>query len=265
MTCQDTLPLLRDLVDRELGADEARQVGEHCVACRDCGGRLEAERDLKRAVRERFRPGPAPAGLAGAIARRVREEAGRPGPWGSWWSMRPVRYAAVAAVLVAAAVGVRGLLVPSPVEDRPASAMASELVDDHIRYAAVQAPTEVATTDPAEAERWFAPRLGTAVPLPRFERQGMRLLGGRLCYVLDRRVALLFYEWDGRRDSLFVMDPAGLSAAPAPEDPFSVARAVETVKGYRVACWTKAGRMYALVSDRTPEELGRLVAGAYGD
>ena len=263
MTCQDALPLLRDLADRELGPDEARQVEEHCAECRDCSGRLEAERDLKGAVRARFRPGPAPAGLAGLIDRRVREDAGRPSRWSSLWSRRPVRYVAAAAALVAAAIGVKAFLEPSRVADSPASAMVAELVDDHIRYLGVREPTEVATADRGEAERWFGTRLDHAVALPRFDEGRTRLLGGRLCYVLDRRVALLFYEHDGRRLSLFVMGAQGLPNAPPPEQAEALERAVEEAKGYGVTCWTKEGRMYALVADMGRAGLARLVSSAY--
>lgn len=263
MTCRAALRLLRDLADRELSTDDASRVEEHCAVCRDCGGRLEAERDLKRTVRERFRPGPAPAGLAGSIARRVREDAGNSPPWRIQWSRPPVLHAAAAALLLGAAAGLWSFLAPSRAPNRPASAMVAELVDDHIRYLGVKDPAEVATADRGEAERWFTSRLGGPVALPRFAGDQARLLGGRLCYVLDRRVALLFYECEGRRMSLFVMGSEGLPESPSPERTEELERAVEEAKGYGVTCWTKEGRMYALVADMGRAGLARLVSSAY--
>jgi anti-sigma factor (TIGR02949 family) len=263
MTCRDALPLLRDVADRALPLNERAPFEAHFASCPDCAARLEAETDLKRVLRARLRPAPAPPGLAGDIARRVREEAGRRPRWDILRRRKVLTLAGAALLLVAIAVGGLRLLLTRTVSAPDGSAMVAELVDDHIRYLQVKEPAEVATADPREAERWFASRLDGTIELPQFPDDRARLIGGRLCYVLDRRVALLFYERDGGRLSLFVMGAEGLPPAPSPEDGAAVERTVEESKGFGVACWSRRGRMYALVGDAGRAGLARLVSSAY--
>lgn len=268
MTCGEALPVIRDHADRELDAATASALDAHLEACASCRRRLSAERELKLAVRAKVRPHHAPAGLAAAIAREVREEArsGLPAP-----APRRRRLLAAAALAIAAAALGAALVLT---DGRPhpgrtgagvarASPIATTLIDDHIRYLGQRGAEQLATRDPREAERWFASRLDIAVTLPFADREVLALTGGRLCYVLDRRVALLFYTHGTRRLSLFVMSASGLGFEGMDLVDLAHARcATETYKGFEVVCWMDRGLLYALVSERREAPLAGLVARA---
>jgi anti-sigma factor (TIGR02949 family) len=253
MNCEHAQQRLRDLADHELPRTEAAEIEQHASSCSSCTAALQTELNLKHVLRARFRHAPAPARLSGGIARHIRTAAGEPVE--RRWVLSLV--VAVAAVLAAV------LLRPSPV---PApSPMAAALIDDHIHMlSAPGAGVEFAAADLAEAERWFGARLQFPVLLPRFTSPGMQLLGARVCSVMDRPVALLFLGSAGHRLSLFVMDGTGMTAvAPPPEDPVQVRRAIESARGFHVACWRKHSLMFGLVADASQDDLASLVASAY--
>jgi len=248
MTCEAVLPLLRDYVDRELDAAGAEAVERHLAECPSCAARVRSEGDLKLAIRTRARIGPAPAGLSAQVLRRLRQEDGKPLRW--WSQRRVIMTAGTLAALAALAVGT----LPWHEGGRPR--LVTELIDDHIRYLVSTVPAEEGTGDLDSAERWLEGQLDLAVPVPRFAPGGPHLLGARRCYVLDRRVALLFYELDGQRVSVFAMDDRGLDLAgmtrlDVPETECSM----DSYKGYHVVGWKRAGLLFALVGRGDPEHL----------
>ncbi|MCA1665008.1 MAG: hypothetical protein LC659_12175, partial [Myxococcales bacterium] len=116
---------------------------------------------------------------------------------------------------------------------------AVQLVGDHVLNAlGHEKPLEVVSSDPSTVEAWFAGKLDFAVRLPALE--GATLVGGRLCSVAGRRVALVFYDYAGTRLSLFVIDERS--------DP-SHHRHFDEVRGFTVCRRCKKGVEYALVSD----------------
>lgn len=245
MSCETILPLLRDYVDRELDADRSTAVEQHLRGCAACAARVESERDLKQALRARVRAGPAPAGLSGQILRRLHREQAR--------GRRPraLRLGAAAAIVVlAAALGLMYWTATDPPR------LVSELVDDHIRYLVSAVVAEPGTEDPVAAERWLEDQLSLAVPVPRFGAGGPRLVGVRRCYVLDRKVALMFYGDGPDRLSLFVMDDRGidLDGLARVDVPEAECR-MESYKGYHIVGWKHSGLLFALVSRGSPDEL----------
>lgn len=253
MTCDAVLPLLRDYVDRELDAAGVEAVEGHLAECQSCGARVQAENDLKQTIRSRARTGPAPAVLAAQVLRRLREEEARKSR--PLWSRRHLVLGTGVLLLLALAV----LLW----HDGGRSRLVTELIDDHIRYLVSTVAAEEGTGDPLAAERWLEDQLNLAVPVPRFAPEGPRLLGARRCYVLDRQVALIFYELDGQRVSVFVMDDrnldlAGMTRLDVPEAECSM----DSYKGYHVVGWTRAGLLFAVVGRGDPQHLIEAVRAA---
>lgn len=268
MKCEDVLPLLRNYADRELDPADVERIGTHIAKCSECAERLEAERELKLAIRSKVRMGPAPAGLAAEIKRVVRARAGlaaNPSHERGWWLRSPrffkVGMAACLLLMVFTGIWIGSSLMHSPDSQMPTSRLAVELVDDHIHYLTAEGANQVESDDPAEAERWFSGRLDISVNLPRFREPSVALRGGRLCYVLKRRVALLFYERGGEKLSLFVMNPSGLDLPDMGRgDSNAIKFVTESLKGYNVLCWKRNGLLYALVGKGGLEAL---VDGAY--
>ena len=245
-SCERVLPILRDYVDRELDVARAETVERHLASCPSCAARVQAELELKQALRSRVRVGPAPAGLSGQILRTLRREEAREGQQGRFSRQRLALAGAVGQAAVA--IGSRFWQASGP------SRLTSELIDDHIRYLVSAVPAEAGTADPRAAENWLEGQLNLAVPVPQFGSGGPRLLGARRCYVLDRQVALLFYDDAGSRLSLFAMDGQGLDLAGMSRvDMPETECAMESYKGYHIVGWKRSGLLFALVG-RGPRE-----------
>ncbi|MEE9269987.1 MAG: zf-HC2 domain-containing protein [Candidatus Krumholzibacteria bacterium] len=270
MNCRDVLSMIRDYMDGELNEADAKGLQKHCTRCASCNARVEAERELKFAIRTKVRSGPSPPGLAELICRDVRKVARgserRSGRRTIVLSRRQVT-GMIAGVVIVVALGVFTTIeqLKGPGEGKKAtSRLTIELVDDHIRYLSSNEPAEFVSSNRREAEQWFTRHLDIAVTLPRFDAQALVLRGGRLCYVLDRRVALLFYGRGEQTLSLFVMDASGLDFhGMVLVDLAHAECATENYKGYKVLSWRREGLLYALVGGDRNDGLVKLVSGAY--
>lgn len=89
-----------------------------------------------------------------------------------------------------------------------------------------------------------------------------RLVGGRLCYFLNRRVASFMYMTQGRYLSLYVMPRQGLRFPPDDGVPLPRSQArVYEVKGYTHILWLYTDLLYSLVSDVPQAQLIELMQG----
>ncbi len=140
----------------------------------------------------------------------------------------------------------------------------AETVDDHIRYVLNPgAGLDMSTSDPEFLSQWFQGRLDIGVSIPSLERAGLQLRGGRVCYLLDRRVAYLMYEKEGKRFSLFVMDQTGVHFPRGKDLTLGGHRlCLTSYKGYNLAVWEARGLLYSLVADQPPEQLTEIAAAA---
>ncbi len=223
MTCP-TYDLLSAEVDGALAATDAEQVRSHLAACEDCRRRHAELVVLKSLVRASAPPRQASDRLAKRLSAAV---AARP------VRRRRMRWLAAAAVLVVLSGGALVWLRARP------DGFAVQLVGDHVLNAlGHEKPLEVVSSDPATVEGWFAGKLDFAVRLPTLK--GATLVGGRLCSVAGLRVALVFYDYEGSRLSLFVIDERS--------DP-SHHRHFDELRGFTVCRRCKKGVEYALVSD----------------
>lgn len=237
MSCEEVRALLADWVDGELEEARRRAVEAHAATCPDCARRLQFERRLKELVARRGRLPEPPAYLAEKVRRRIDDRGSSP---------RPVWKRLAAAVALLALVGflARGLLGPGT-----GRSLARALVDDHAKFATRTDALEVAASDREGIEAWFRGRLPFE---PRLPHLAARPVGARICRVLERPCALVFYEKEECRLSLFVFEGESFGSA-------FPARAGEG--RFAVCGWTEAGLRYALVSDLPPGEMERLRQG----
>jgi anti-sigma factor RsiW len=128
---------------------------------------------------------------------------------------------------------------------RPSSEpLVVQLVGDHVVTALGHGkPIEIASSNPAEVERWLAGKVDFAVTLPQV--RGAKLAGGRLCSVAGRHAFLAFYDAGPRRMSLFAMAAEPTALAPP---------CVEGIRGFTVCRHRAKGVDYALVSDLPASE-----------
>jgi anti-sigma factor RsiW len=217
-------------VDGALSENVALSRPAHLVTCERCRALRAELLLLKAAVRDVAPAHPASEALkARLVASIVRR--------------RKLRTAAIwvaaAAALAAVALGVA----------RPwrANDLLAQLVGDHVLITLNGAkPLEVRNGDPGAVERWFADKLDFALRLPRLG--DANVVGGRVCSIAGRRVALTFYDLQGRRMSLFVSDRDDEGRA-----------SCSSVRGFTVCNEPARGLAYALVTDLPAAEAERLL------
>lgn len=254
MTCRSVRKTLLERSTLELLTPDLAQANAHLEQCPQCQAFLKRDETLRRFVKDSLGREKAPAtvreGVLRAIAqRRAADRRQRPK---RQFDLTKTYVLAAAVVLV---IGIFFIYHYTSVEPgKQASALATELIDDHIRYRLSGQPAEMATAEPTELTRWFSSRLDFGVQIP--QPSGVRLVGGRLCYLFDRRVALVFYQQSGQWVSLFLLrgEYLDLSALEKVERERKVLYRSET-KGYQVVAWREKGLVYALVSDRDVLEL----------
>jgi anti-sigma factor RsiW len=171
-------------VDGVLPAESRAEVEAHLAACPAC----REQEAFERGLRERMRALPAlelPTALEARVRRELRR---RPVP-------AAVRWLPLAAGLVLALLWGRGA----------APFVAWELARDHVHcFGREKLHAEVWTSDAGELAEWYRQH-GTDVPLIPSAGGGVELVGGRICPLLDRKVAHLYYAGEKRHLSVFVV------------------------------------------------------------
>jgi len=162
---------IESYADGELAAERVPDTEEHLRECVTCAGRLVAQLQLKRSIRE------------------------------AAWTMpshpfRPRRriWPAVAAV-AAAAVLVIVIAFPR---------RSTELADLHTTILASANPVDVISTDRHTVKPWFEGKLPFSFPIPELGATPFRLAGGRVVYVHEQPVAYLMVTKGAHKISLFV-------------------------------------------------------------
>jgi anti-sigma factor RsiW len=113
-----------------------------------------------------------------------------------------------AAVLAAIALIAVVTIAADPLalrKEHRVNALIREPVNDLITYRMSRRSPDFETADPRTISEWWADKLDFRVPTPVAELGGYRLIGGRLCYFLNRRLTALMYRKDDHVVSLYVM------------------------------------------------------------
>ncbi len=255
MTCREVARDLETYLDGELPVRATLEVAEHLASCASCAAteertraarahlRLTAPRpEVPQALRERIT---AALDRADRAAIRSSRPAGRRPFW-------LAASAAAAAVLFAVWVG-------RPVGPAP---LTLELVAQHMSVARLPEPVQFASSDAGAVAGWFQGRAPYRVAVPDYSRTGIRLLGGRVTDLSDRRAAFIVYEKNRRTISLFTFPRYGEGFARAT----AVKRDGRTfytqeARGYQVLLWEEREMAYALVADLGWDELFQCAEG----
>ncbi len=252
MDCGSARRVLRESEPVAIVSPELAGARAHEHRCPHCQKWRRGETEWRAALREKLLLPSTPAELKerifdGVARARVGEESRR---------RRLFRTSAIAALILI------GLSLAGAWwwrDTRRDGLLLAALTEDHLLYATHPSPVEFLSADPAAVGDWFASRLQFAVHVPAF--RGSALLGGRLCTLADRRVALCLYDVSGRRMSLFQMPAEGL--------PLGSLRTMSVAgrqfqcgdrKGVSVLVWKDREILFALVSSLTQEEMLRLAS-----
>jgi anti-sigma factor RsiW len=244
--------LLHDLRRGRLDPARAAEVRDHLAGCLECRREDEAERALDDALRERL---PRPA-VPVALRRRIGLLAGsaadgEPGPAPSRRALpRRLRRWAPAAAVAAVALLAAGLAWEREARLRVGALerLGDEVVTDHLRALASAHPTDVESSDKHQVKPWFEGHLDFAPAVPP-DGGELRLLGGAVGYVLDRKAAVISYALRRHRVTLLAFPTAGLDW-PAPDrEVGGVPARLWERRGFRAVLWRAGELGYALVSD----------------
>lgn len=90
---------------------------------------------------------------------------------------------------------------------------------------------------------WFIKRIGFAAAAPDRIGQGYVFKGGRQCKLGPKSAAYLFYEKNGQKCSLFIINPGDLKFNVKKDKKY-----FRTEKNYDIKVWAEKGLVYAMVN-----------------
>lgn len=255
MQCDRAQELLSAYRDGELLPSERRDVEAHIADCRSCSNALADDERIGRAVRGLGRVAPS-AGLAARVKRALDQAAGK--AMASVASTEPIvvegldrrgrgplirQIAALAACCVLSSLATWGVMTTASHEiDR----IGRDVATAHIRSLLQDAPVQVRSSDQHTVRPWFAGRADFAPEIKDLGSDGFPLVGGRIDYVADRRVAVAVFNRRLHLVNVFMWPSASASDAPA---------SLAVRNGYNLLSWTRGGIVYWAASDLNAEEL----------
>jgi len=240
MNCDEVLNLLDPLVDHELPDKEQDAVRLHLGQCPACQRELHQLDELRKKMKQVPRYA-VPEQLTNGLTERISVAANRSAPAVSWnrW-MKPVT-THIAAALVGG-VFLYGVIQPWPDTTSPAR----EITAAHVRSLMDKRLTQVRTGNPHKVAPWFAGKIDYAPAVSDLSTKGFPLLGGRVDYLQERKVAALVYLRREHKINLFVVPVTDKQTPKA---------ARWNRNGYNIVGWRQNDFMYWAVSDLNQEEL----------
>ncbi len=203
MNCQTFKENLNKYLDGEL---EKRNVGPfkfHLSSCALCGLLLEKEQKFEATLRHHMVKESAPYALRESVVNCLEGKKRFAFLQNISWLMhgwRPVAVTMITLVLVFSVFLQNTIAFP----------LFEESITRHVQCLAGAYPIEISSEDIKEVSKWFVGKLDFAVKIPDLTRHGIKLKGARLCHLKDKKVALIYYDKDGHRISVFVLDSQGL-------------------------------------------------------
>ena len=256
MQCDHARELLGAYRDGELASDERRTIAGHIETCRACSAAVAEDERIGRLVRDLGQTTAPPAlesRLRAALDRAEAED--RPIGRSAETARVPMRpqYARGFAKQVAllAAVCLVSMLATWWIMDttRQAGQIEHDVLTAHIRSLLQDSPVQVASSDQHAVRPWFSGRADFAPAVKDLATEGFPLLGGRLDYIADRRVAVVVYKRRLHVINVFMW--------PSPTATDSTAPATSR-NGYNLLVWNRNGVTYRAISDLNSAELREL-------
>jgi anti-sigma factor (TIGR02949 family) len=272
MDCRLVQKHLSAFVDAELEPTPMLEVEEHLVSCEACASTHDFMQALKREVRTRCAPGPAPLALRERVQAALADVQPVPATRerGQVW-MTLAAIAASVLLVLGSVVGTDAPRVGRPVQ---ASMAPIDVVRDVVDRHKDELPTEIQTEVPAQATSWFRDKLGFRVRSVEFAEPRVHFMGARVSQVGTHQAAKLYYSvGDSRLTVVMFKAPPMLAEALSSET--EMARmglhrtsvggrevTYQTLQGYTVPIVHENGIVYAFAGDLDQSSLLRLVASA---
>lgn len=259
MTCEEILHQLGAFVDGEVSLEDRRRITAHLESCASCRARVEDLRMLGDSIRSELGDMRAPSDLWARIEAELEpaddhRKLAEPAAW--WW--RDVRSMALAAS-VALAIGMSATV--GWWQLRSDHSIVTAPVQDFTTYRVSGRSLDVESSEPSIVKAWFEEKLTFELPAIEPRIAGFDLVGGRLCWLLERRISALAYKRGDQKIAVYVMADHDLSlpeASFAPE--LRISRSVHEVDDVNTMIWQSDGLVYAVVSDLKKADLSIFLA-----
>jgi anti-sigma factor RsiW len=243
--------------DQALEPNRQHQVKVHIDHCEPCRAELEVAQSIENQIRSELCSQPAPA-LWNRITASVQAQkqaqhqtqaqgtdqhsTTRQGqsPLFTWMT--------AALLLITVTVGGYGLLKQDVTPD--SDTLASALINEFHTFVVSHRDLDFIDSHPAQIRSWFGDKVDFRVPMP-VDAADLQLAGGRLCNMLDKRIASFMYQVDGAWVSLYIMRSAVATQ--------NTGESHEILKqGYAFIDWKNEGLHYSLVGDLPVERLRQI-------
>lgn len=240
-------------LDAQPGAAMPPELKSHLMSCPACHAYHENLRSYKEMMAGMNADIEAPERLKklalaiGGGASEALSAGGRSAPG----FVTPRRLAAAAAVLIVfgAAFAYWSFFIKQGCE--------GSFFADYNKFLVMADKYGVRTDDSGAVSAWFTDRLDYRVSPPKV--YGVVLTGGRRCHLLDRNLAVLFYEKEGHLVSLFILRGEDLEWKFAREKTESGRTVIAgSENGNNLIAWKENQLTYVAVADLSNNELERL-------
>ena len=105
-----------------------------------------------------------------------------------------------------------------------------------------EVPMSFRTDQISDVSSWFSRRLGFSIRIPDGVTRKFQLLGGRECDLGKKKAAYLYYDRQGEKISLFIINYRDLDFSLSPKRTYTVYD-----RGYEITIWLQGTLCYTLV------------------
>ncbi len=237
-------------LDGEAG-EQADAIARHVAVCSTCKAHIETLRRLDFAARE---AGTRVKATLDLTERLNDLDAARPAAQ----PVQPVsrRWMLYGGAAAASIVAVTSFVWRSGnAEDRGDLSLA--VFGDFATHLDADRDLDLIETNPQRVMDWFAPKV--PFPVPRLvSLSDLHLIGGRLCWLLDRRIAAFNFDQNGEALGLYVADATGLTCRHAALPGAGEPPILITQNGLSGAFWREGNLAHALVGEPSEEVIASL-------
>jgi hypothetical protein len=230
MNCAEFKNWLLGKNDHDQSADQEAKL--HRLSCSRCEKLYKLDRIMEERLAESFVEVDPPADLFEKIKRDGRyAEIREPGP--------DLNLKLLAATLATAVIFMVVFFNPFKGQIRSIDEIKSLVLANHLNSDTILAFKAGQISD---VSAWFAERIGYPVHVPDMAGEGFTLLGGRKCSLGHKKAAYLVYEKEGKKCSLFIINPNDLAFGLERDRKYSSEENDNSIK-----VWSDKGLVYAMV------------------
>jgi anti-sigma factor RsiW len=240
MNCRDAEPLLHARLDDELDVAGVIHVDRHLSECVACAAQYAALQNLKQEIAAACPAYALPAKLERKLASRFISQE----PWFVRFWSRPWQ-SATALVGAVACVAALVILLPMMRTTDGTSAIASEVLDSHLRALQPGHLFDVESSDQHTVKPWFQGRTDFSPPVPDLTNEGFTLVGGRFEVIHQQPAAAIVYKRRQHVISLYV----------SPSLSGDAKQTLQDLGGYHLLHWSHDNMSYWAVSDVAAADL----------